>query len=190
MVINCLSTSFTVCLRLRLALGVWTGSANMICAVSTGSTWWLPFNIAIYDLTMTKWNKKQWQQINHDCWVCLAVYYPFNTQSWPSWKWLWVYNTEKYIYTFWFLILICYCFFLSSSTAKYNVLTFLPRFLYSQFRRAANSFFLFIALLQVRIPCLFNPRGRRTDDRLERLELSALMITDKHLPEDSLTRCA
>uniref|UniRef100_A0A8C7DM04 Phospholipid-transporting ATPase n=1 Tax=Oncorhynchus kisutch TaxID=8019 RepID=A0A8C7DM04_ONCKI len=36
------------------------------------------------------------------------------------------------------------------STAKYNVLTFLPRFLYSQFRRAANSFFLFIALLQVR----------------------------------------
>uniref|UniRef100_A0A8C7Z2B2 Phospholipid-transporting ATPase n=1 Tax=Oryzias sinensis TaxID=183150 RepID=A0A8C7Z2B2_9TELE len=36
------------------------------------------------------------------------------------------------------------------STAKYNVLTFLPRFLYSQFRRAANAFFLFIALLQVR----------------------------------------
>ena len=36
-----------------------------------------------------------------------------------------------------------------SSTAKYNALTFLPRFLYSQFRRAANSFFLFIALLQV-----------------------------------------
>lgn len=35
------------------------------------------------------------------------------------------------------------------STAKYNVLTFLPRFLYSQFRRAANAFFLFIALLQV-----------------------------------------
>uniref|UniRef100_A0AAY4DG97 Phospholipid-transporting ATPase n=1 Tax=Denticeps clupeoides TaxID=299321 RepID=A0AAY4DG97_9TELE len=37
------------------------------------------------------------------------------------------------------------------STAKYNLLTFLPRFLYSQFRRAANSFFLFIALLQVRV---------------------------------------
>uniref|UniRef100_A0A8C5H6N6 Phospholipid-transporting ATPase n=1 Tax=Gouania willdenowi TaxID=441366 RepID=A0A8C5H6N6_GOUWI len=36
------------------------------------------------------------------------------------------------------------------STAKYNVLTFLPRFLYSQFRRAANAFFLFIALLQKR----------------------------------------
>lgn len=41
-------------------------------------------------------------------------------------------------------------YFLLSSTAKYNVITFLPRFLYSQFRRAANSFFLFIALLQVK----------------------------------------
>uniref|UniRef100_A0A8C3TZN8 Phospholipid-transporting ATPase n=1 Tax=Catharus ustulatus TaxID=91951 RepID=A0A8C3TZN8_CATUS len=37
------------------------------------------------------------------------------------------------------------------STAKYNIITFLPRFLYSQFRRAANAFFLFIALLQVKI---------------------------------------
>lgn len=35
------------------------------------------------------------------------------------------------------------------STAKYSVLTFLPRFLYEQIRRAANAFFLFIALLQV-----------------------------------------
>uniref|UniRef100_A0A8C1UB78 Phospholipid-transporting ATPase n=1 Tax=Cyprinus carpio TaxID=7962 RepID=A0A8C1UB78_CYPCA len=47
-----------------------------------------------------------------------------------------------------------------SSTAKYNVLTFLPRFLYSQFRRAANSFFLFIALLQ-QIPDV-SPTGRWT----------------------------
>uniref|UniRef100_A0A8C1LA12 Phospholipid-transporting ATPase n=1 Tax=Cyprinus carpio TaxID=7962 RepID=A0A8C1LA12_CYPCA len=46
------------------------------------------------------------------------------------------------------------------STAKYNVLTFLPRFLYSQFRRAANSFFLFIALLQ-QIPDV-SPTGRWT----------------------------
>ncbi|MEE6462134.1 hypothetical protein FKM82_001508 [Ascaphus truei] len=46
------------------------------------------------------------------------------------------------------------------STAKYNVLTFLPRFLYSQFRRAANSFFLFIALLQ-QIPDV-SPTGRYT----------------------------
>uniref|UniRef100_A0A8C1YW22 Phospholipid-transporting ATPase n=1 Tax=Cyprinus carpio TaxID=7962 RepID=A0A8C1YW22_CYPCA len=48
----------------------------------------------------------------------------------------------------------------SSCTAKYNVLTFLPRFLYSQFRRAANSFFLFIALLQ-QIPDV-SPTGRWT----------------------------
>ncbi|XP_015200795.1 probable phospholipid-transporting ATPase IA isoform X2 [Lepisosteus oculatus] len=46
------------------------------------------------------------------------------------------------------------------STAKYNVLTFLPRFLYSQFRRAANAFFLFIALLQ-QIPDV-SPTGRYT----------------------------
>ncbi|XP_061580905.1 phospholipid-transporting ATPase IA isoform X3 [Cololabis saira] len=46
------------------------------------------------------------------------------------------------------------------STAKYNVLTFLPRFLYSQFRRAANAFFLFIALLQ-QIPDV-SPTGRWT----------------------------
>ncbi|XP_073661304.1 phospholipid-transporting ATPase IA isoform X6 [Tursiops truncatus] len=46
------------------------------------------------------------------------------------------------------------------STAKYNVITFLPRFLYSQFRRAANSFFLFIALLQ-QIPDV-SPTGRYT----------------------------
>ncbi|XP_053314387.1 phospholipid-transporting ATPase IA isoform X2 [Spea bombifrons] len=46
------------------------------------------------------------------------------------------------------------------STAKYNAITFLPRFLYSQFRRAANSFFLFIALLQ-QIPDV-SPTGRYT----------------------------
>uniref|UniRef100_A0A3B4YSE5 P-type phospholipid transporter n=1 Tax=Seriola lalandi dorsalis TaxID=1841481 RepID=A0A3B4YSE5_SERLL len=46
------------------------------------------------------------------------------------------------------------------STAKYNFLTFLPRFLYSQFRRAANAFFLFIALLQ-QIPDV-SPTGRWT----------------------------
>uniref|UniRef100_A0A4W6CWP7 P-type ATPase N-terminal domain-containing protein n=1 Tax=Lates calcarifer TaxID=8187 RepID=A0A4W6CWP7_LATCA len=50
--------------------------------------------------------------------------------------------------------------FVSLLTAKYNVLTFLPRFLYSQFRRAANAFFLFIALLQ-QIPDV-SPTGRWT----------------------------
>uniref|UniRef100_A0A3Q3MUV3 Phospholipid-transporting ATPase n=1 Tax=Mastacembelus armatus TaxID=205130 RepID=A0A3Q3MUV3_9TELE len=64
--------------------------------------------------------------------------------------------------------LSCFLFYPSScllpyvviSTAKYNVLTFLPRFLYSQFRRAANAFFLFIALLQ-QIPDV-SPTGRWT----------------------------
>ncbi|XP_069747548.1 phospholipid-transporting ATPase IB-like isoform X4 [Narcine bancroftii] len=46
------------------------------------------------------------------------------------------------------------------STAKYSVITFLPRFLYEQFRRAANAFFLFIALLQ-QIPDV-SPTGRYT----------------------------
>nr|XP_054303332.1 phospholipid-transporting ATPase IB-like [Pongo pygmaeus] len=46
------------------------------------------------------------------------------------------------------------------STAKYSVLTFLPPFLYEQIRRAANAFFLFIALLQ-QIPDV-SPTGRYT----------------------------
>uniref|UniRef100_A0A8C1NYP4 Phospholipid-transporting ATPase n=1 Tax=Cyprinus carpio TaxID=7962 RepID=A0A8C1NYP4_CYPCA len=47
-----------------------------------------------------------------------------------------------------------------SSTAKYGILTFLPRFLYEQIRRAANAFFLFIALMQ-QIPDV-SPTGRYT----------------------------
>ena len=35
------------------------------------------------------------------------------------------------------------------STAKYTVLTFIPKFLYEQFTRPANVFFLFIAFIQV-----------------------------------------
>ncbi|XP_064413920.1 phospholipid-transporting ATPase IB [Latimeria chalumnae] len=46
------------------------------------------------------------------------------------------------------------------STAKYSMLTFLPRFLYEQIRKAANAFFLFIALLQ-QIPDV-SPTGRYT----------------------------
>ncbi|GCB65294.1 hypothetical protein scyTo_0007683, partial [Scyliorhinus torazame] len=46
------------------------------------------------------------------------------------------------------------------STAKYSLITFLPRFLYEQIRRAANAFFLFIALLQ-QIPDV-SPTGRYT----------------------------
>ncbi|KAH0625100.1 hypothetical protein JD844_033211, partial [Phrynosoma platyrhinos] len=40
------------------------------------------------------------------------------------------------------------------STAKYSVVTFLPRFLYEQIRKAANAFFLFIALLQTTFPII------------------------------------
>ncbi|KAJ6647684.1 Phospholipid-transporting ATPase IA [Pseudolycoriella hygida] len=46
------------------------------------------------------------------------------------------------------------------STAKYNFLSFLPSFLFEQFRRYSNCFFLFIALLQ-QIPDV-SPTGRYT----------------------------
>ncbi|KFM79095.1 putative phospholipid-transporting ATPase IA, partial [Stegodyphus mimosarum] len=46
------------------------------------------------------------------------------------------------------------------STAKYNVISFLPKFLFEQFRRYSNIFFLFIALLQ-QIPNV-SPTGRYT----------------------------
>ncbi|XP_067662836.1 probable phospholipid-transporting ATPase IA [Haliotis asinina] len=46
------------------------------------------------------------------------------------------------------------------STAKYNFLTFLPKFLFEQFRKYANIFFLFIALIQ-QIPNV-SPTGRYT----------------------------
>ncbi|XP_003369767.1 putative phospholipid-transporting ATPase IA [Trichinella spiralis] len=45
-------------------------------------------------------------------------------------------------------------------TAKYNAITFFPRFLFEQFRRYANIFFLFIGLLQ-QIPDV-SPTGRYT----------------------------
>jgi phospholipid-transporting ATPase len=43
------------------------------------------------------------------------------------------------------------------TTAKYNFLTFLPKFLYEQFSRSANLFFLFTACIQV-CPLLPSPR--------------------------------
>lgn len=46
------------------------------------------------------------------------------------------------------------------STAKYTFVTFLPKFLFEQFRRYANLFFLFIALMQ-QIPNV-SPTGRFT----------------------------
>jgi phospholipid-transporting ATPase len=38
----------------------------------------------------------------------------------------------------------------SVSTAKYNIMTFLPKFLYEEFSKSANVFFLFISGIQVR----------------------------------------
>lgn len=35
------------------------------------------------------------------------------------------------------------------TTAKYTILTFIPSFLFEQFRRYSNCFFLFVALMQV-----------------------------------------
>jgi phospholipid-transporting ATPase len=46
------------------------------------------------------------------------------------------------------------------STAKYNFVSFLPKFLFEQFRRYSNTFFLFIALMQ-QIPGV-SPTGRYT----------------------------
>lgn len=48
----------------------------------------------------------------------------------------------------------------SISTAKYSILRFVPLFLFEQFRRWANIFFLVIALLQ-QIPDV-SPTGRYT----------------------------
>lgn len=46
------------------------------------------------------------------------------------------------------------------STGKYSFLSFIPAFLFEQFRRWANIFFLFIALMQ-QIPDV-SPTGRYT----------------------------
>jgi len=41
------------------------------------------------------------------------------------------------------------------NTAKYSVLTFIPKFLLEQFKKYANLFFLFISLLQVRLEYVY-----------------------------------
>uniref|UniRef100_A0A8C5BK39 Phospholipid-transporting ATPase n=1 Tax=Gadus morhua TaxID=8049 RepID=A0A8C5BK39_GADMO len=68
-------------------------------------------------------------------------------------------------------------------TAKYNALTFMPRFLFAQFRRAANSFFLVIAMLQ-QIPDV-SPTGRWTT--LVPLVAILLVAAVKEIIEDTVT---
>ncbi|UYV77023.1 ATP8A1 [Cordylochernes scorpioides] len=53
-------------------------------------------------------------------------------------------------------IKMCFC---VCRTAKYNFVSFIPKFLFEQFRRYSNVFFLFIALLQ-EMPCtIFHKEG-------------------------------
>ncbi|KAI1340495.1 hypothetical protein F5Y15DRAFT_41324 [Xylariaceae sp. FL0016] len=66
------------------------------------------------------------------------------------------------------------------STAKYNVATFLPKFLYEQFSKFANIFFLFTAILQ-QIPNL-SPTNKYTT--IAPLIIVLLISAGKELVED------
>ncbi|XP_064404646.1 probable phospholipid-transporting ATPase IA isoform X2 [Halichondria panicea] len=66
------------------------------------------------------------------------------------------------------------------STTKYNILTFIPKFLFDQFGRYANLFFLVIALLQ-QIPGI-SPTGRYTT--IVPLTMVLLVIAVKEIIED------
>ena len=66
------------------------------------------------------------------------------------------------------------------STAKYNVVTFLPKFFYEQFSRYANLFFLFTAVLQ-QIPNV-SPTNRYTT--IAPLAIVLLVSAIKELVED------
>lgn len=67
------------------------------------------------------------------------------------------------------------------STAKYNVVTFLPKFLYEQFSKYANLFFLFTAILQ-QIPSV-SPLNKYTT--IVPLAIVLLVSAAKELFEDS-----
>jgi len=66
------------------------------------------------------------------------------------------------------------------STAKYNVATFVPKFLYEQFSKYANLFFLFTAILQ-QIPNI-SPTNRYTT--IAPLTIVLLVSAAKELVED------
>ncbi|KAF2861855.1 aminophospholipid-translocating P4-type ATPase [Piedraia hortae CBS 480.64] len=67
------------------------------------------------------------------------------------------------------------------STAKYNIVTFLPKFLYEQFSKYANLFFLFTAILQ-QIPNI-SPTNRYTT--IVPLGIVLLVSAGKEMVEDS-----
>lgn len=70
------------------------------------------------------------------------------------------------------------------STTKYNVITFLPKFLYEQFSKYANLFFLFTAIIQ-QIPNL-SPTNRYTT--IVPLGIVILVSAIKELVEDNRRR--
>lgn len=70
------------------------------------------------------------------------------------------------------------------STTKYNVVTFLPRFLYQEFSKYANVFFLFTAILQ-QIPDI-SPTNRYTT--IIPLAIVLMVSAVKELVEDSRRR--
>ena len=72
------------------------------------------------------------------------------------------------------------------STTKYNLVTFLPKFLYEQFSRYANLFFLFTAILQ-QIPGV-TPTNRYTT--IAPLSIVLLISAAKELVEDYKRRQA
>ena len=80
------------------------------------------------------------------------------------------------------------------STAKYNIFSFIPKFLFEQFRRYANCFFLAIGLLQ-QIPNV-SPTGRYVTlvPFMIILMLSALkeIVEDwkRHLADDKVNNAA
>jgi len=64
-------------------------------------------------------------------------------------------NSIRLLYKYYFKINVIYIniniylFILNFSTSKYNIFTFLPKFLFEQFRKYSNIFFFIIVLLQV-----------------------------------------
>jgi hypothetical protein len=71
------------------------------------------------------------------------------------------------------------------STAKYNLLTFLPKFLFEQFSRYANLFFLFISIIQ-QIPGV-SPTGQWTT--ITPLSVVLVVTAIKELLEDWVCAC-